>query len=482
MPQLNDYDPAVDPPELFEVLQVTRDSGLVGEEDTVLTLILAMIRGNLVVMTGPSRAGKDECVDAVEEVYDTGDLVYRWPVDDSPTAAYYRRDEINQHPVHRFPDLARLEDHHEKILKAFGEGRDASRNRTDIMAEQAGGEAVEDQILECPRTVIAFIASDNEQIDLDDYPELRNRALTLSVDATEAQTNRVNRRKAEERADQTEQQVDAIRKAEIQTYHAGIPVDEWTASSGAKVVNPMAVNIHEQEPIPELFPEARQDFDRLLEFMETVTLYHYSERLVVDTGSTRKLYVAPVDVWEAMTILGNKMVMSALNLTRQDRAILDLLEQSSQELTKADIQQSLRTQGYNITDRDVRRSLDTMRTKGYVRVHQDGTNTYTFNEFGRVVNHDAGLNYDEIVAEAADTIYRTAPDTQADLYHDRFCSGTGLIATHPFTGEAVDIREDNTLDEMMESGVQAVEEVFEESDAGSSNGGDEIPPPEQLHL
>jgi Fe2+ or Zn2+ uptake regulation protein len=468
MPDLNNYTAPVDPPSLFEVLQATRDEGLVGEEDTVLTLVFAMLRGQLVVMTGPARAGKDEAVDAAESVFDAENLVYRWPVDDSETAAYYKRDTINQYDVHRFPDLARLEDHHEKILKAFGEGRDAERNRTNIAAEQADGGAVEDQILTCPKTVIAFIASDNEQINLDDYPELRNRALTLSVDASQEQTHRVNRRKAEEHAGMTERQVDAVRAAEIQAYHESIPVQSWTDIPGNKIVNPAAVNIHEQEPIPELFPEARQDFDRLLGFMETVTLYHYSERMVHE-DSTRRMFVTPVDVWEAMTVLGNKMVMSALNLTRQDRAILELLERSSQELTKAEIQQSLRSQGFNITDRDVKRSLDSMRTKGYVRVHQDSTNTYTFNEFGSVVHHDAGLDYAEVVRASEDQIYELVPDDYADLYVDRFCSGDGLITTHPFNGEAVDIREDNTLGEMMDAGVEGIESVFEDEEPDNDN-------------
>lgn len=458
---LNDYDPPTEAPSFFEVLQAARDSGLVGENDTVLTVALSMIRGNLVVMTGPARAGKDEVVDAAESVFEADDLIYRWPVDDSETAAYYNRDEINRYPIHRFPDLARLQEHHEKILKAFGEGRDAERNRTDIMAEQAGGDAVEDQILDCPETVIAFIASDNENVNLDDYPELRNRALTLSVDASEGQTKRVNERKAKERAGLTENRVDPIRVAEIQQYHSSIPVDEWTNTPGNRIVNPAAVEIQDQEPIPEKFPEARQDFDRLLEFMETVTLHRYAERLVTDFDGQRRMYTTPVDIWEAMTVLGNKMVMSALNLQREDRAILRLLRETTASQTKSDIQQKLRGEGFNITDRDVRRSLDSMRMKGYVRVHQGDPNSFSLSDFASVVQHDAGLDYDAIVDASADTIYEVAPKDDADLYVDEFCSGDGLITTHPFSGRAVDITEQDDLDEMMEDGLEELSETLD---------------------
>jgi len=333
------------------------------------------------------------------------------------------------------------------------------------MAEQSGGNAVEDQVLECPNTVIAFIASDNKNIDLDDYPELRNRALTLSVDASEQQTKRVNRRKAREHAGKTDRSVDPIRRAEIQHYHSSIPVMEWDNDNGNQVVNPAAVNIHEQEPIPELFPEARQDFDRLLEFMETVAIYHYADRMVVEENGARYMYATPVDIWEAMTILGNKMVMSSLNLDREGRAILQILDEQSGSLTKAQIMQSMQKRGLNIADGEIRSSLDSMQSKGYVRAYQDTTpNEYTISEFGTVTNHDAGINYEEVVEACTEEIYTLVPDDYADLYVDEFCEGTGLITTHPLNGQSVDIREDDDLDDMLDTGLDDIEDIFGAAD------------------
>jgi hypothetical protein len=462
--QLNDYDaPTNASPDFFEVLRAAQDSGLIGEEDTLLTVVLGMLRGQLIVMTGPSRGGKDEVVDAAESVFDAENLVYRWPVDDSETAAFYRADTINRYPVQRFPDLARLQEHHEKILKAFGEGRDAERTKTDITAAE-DGDQVDDQVLTCPHTVLAFIASDNQNVDLNDYPELRNRALILSVDASEEQTERVNERKARERAGQIERNVDPIRLAQIQDYHGSVPVDEWTDSPGNEIINPAAIEIHEQEPIPQKFPEARQDFDRLLEFMETVGLYHYVDRLVVDMDNAgRRLLATPTDIWEAMTILGNKMVMSALNLREEDLAVLNLLDDASSNLTKADIQQSLRHRGYNIEDKQVEHSLKSMRGKGYVRMFQDAVNEYTLSEFASVVRHDVGLDYDNIVDAAATEVYEVLPDDAADVYVSEFCEGDGLITTHPFTGEAVDITQTNELESMLEDNMEEAKEVIEDT-------------------
>lgn len=469
---LNDYDFGSEPPTFFETLQSAKDAGLVGEEDTVLTVVLSIIRGGLVIMTGPSRAGKDEVVDAAEHVFPSEQMIYRWPVDDSATAAFYKAEEINEFPVHRFPDLARLEEHHEKILKAFGEGRDAERDRTDIMQEQMTGEGIRNQVIRCPRTVIAFIATDNENVDLDDYPELRNRGLVVSVDASEGQTKAVNRRKAEERAGVAVERVDPIRRAEIKEYHASIPVDEWINTRNNRILNPASINIHEQEPIPEKFPEARQDFDRLLEFMETVALYNYQKRMVVERENGRVLLVAPEDVWTAMTILGNKMIMSALNLTEEDRAILWLLDDASGSLSKADVQQSLRGQGYNISDRDVQRSLKSMREKGYVTEHQGSPNTYSVSEFAAVAKHDVGIDYDEVARAAGETVYELVDDERAGVYNEVFCEGDALLSVNPFTGQAVDITTDNTLEEMMEVGVQTMDEIINEDREPDTNNQD----------
>lgn len=467
MTQLNDYEFDFDPPSLYETLQAAKDNGIVGEEDTVLTLVLGMIRGHLIVMTGLSRAGKDVSVDAAESVFPSERMVYKWPVDDSETAAYYNRDKINQYPVHRFPDLARLPDHQEKILKAFGEGRDARRNRTDIMAEQRGDDPVEDQVIESPHTTIAFIADDNENVNLNDYPEIRNRALTVSVDASESQTKAVNAKKARERAGLVDELVDPIRKREIREYHSSVPVDEWVEGPG-EIYNPGAVAIHEQEPIPQKFPEARQDFERLLEFMETVALYHYTDRLVTDGPSGNPIMlVTPTDVWHAMTILGNRMVMSSLNLTRQDRAILSLLENASSNMEKKEIQQSLRSQGFNITDRDVRRSLESMREKGYVREHQGTPNTYTISEFASVAHHDAGIDYERVVDTASEQVFEIVGNDAAQTYVDTFCSPDGLQTTHPFTGETINILDVDELETMMDDGISDVENTL-----GSGSGGE----------
>jgi hypothetical protein len=104
-----------------------------------------------------------------------------------------------------------------------------------------------------------------------------------------------------------------------------------------------------------------------------------------------------------------------------------------------------------------------------VRVHQGSPNTYSVSEFASVANHDVGLDYERIVDAAADIIYETAPADAGDTYVDEFCEGDGLITTHPFTGEAVDIRETDELQSMVDEGISSMEDVF----AGSSTDDDD---------
>ena len=63
---------------------------------------------------------------------------------------------------------------------------------------------------------------------------------------------------------------------------------------------------------------------------------------------------------------------------------------------------------------------------------------------------NVSLNYAAIVEAAAEEV-RNIPGIEpevADEYVQRYCEGSGTIVTHPFTGEAIDITEDDSLGEM----------------------------------
>ncbi|WP_330630696.1 hypothetical protein [Halocatena halophila] len=465
--------PDVDTPDFHTILQIVRDSGLVGEEENILTIVLGMLRGKLIILYGVSRSGKDAIMEAAIDLY-KDDYVYEWPTGESPTAPFYNADEINGYPVQYFGDLARVQEHQEKILKAFGEGKDAERDVTDISAPE--GEETKLQTLSCPRTTTATIALDNENVDLNDYPEMLKRALMLSVDSSKQQTERVVMRKLREHADQVEKEVDAVEKAEVRQYLSDIPVEKFNDHPNNKIVNPAAIEIGKQKMMPTDFPEARFDVDRFVEFIGTTTLFNHADRMTIDTGRGLKMLTTPTDIWYGMKILGERMILSSLNLTDEDQAVLRYLRESKSMCDKADIQMGLREAGYNINDRDIRRSLDSMREKGYVRVDKSSSpHSFSLSPFASITNFEVGLDYEAIVEEAKEVVYNIdgVSDEVADEYVERYCEGTGTFVTDPFTGEELDITEDASLQEAVDSQTEAVADVFDEPMFGTDSEDDE---------
>jgi len=465
-------------PKMFKILEMGKENGLIGEEDTYLTCVIAMVRGQLVVLYGTSRGGKDFVLERAFEAF-PADYVYEWPNDESPTAPFYNAEEINAYPTQYFGDMAGVQEHQEKILKAFGEGKDADRTVTDI--SQAEGEEAKMQKLICPRTTFATFATDNRNFDFNDWPEVRKRAFMIGVDGSKDQTENIIMQKAREHEDDTEKRVDPVTKAKIRDYMGSIPAPMFTDHPNNKVVLPAATEMAKQKPMPTEFPEARFDFERLMKYMETVTLINHANRLTVDTGSGKKMLTTPGDVWMAMKIMGENMIISALNLTDEDQAVLSFLQESNSSEERSTIQQGLRQDGYNLNDKDVARSLKSMRENGYVQINENnsGANSYSLSPFHSVTEVDVGLNYEKIIEAAEAKVHEKEyiPTVVADFYVEQFCQGEGLIETNPYTGEAVEITEDNELQEAIDTGTENVGEAFDEpmfgSDSDSSEEGGE---------
>lgn len=454
--QLTDHDEA---PDLHTLLQIARDYGLVGEGDTVLSVMVSMVRGRLIVIYGLSRGGKDAVMDAAKSAF-PADTVYTWPTDESPTAPYYNAEEIESYPVQEFDDITNLPEHQESILKAFGEGQPATRTFTDV--SKAEGEEAMSQEIGDPRTTVVKAASDNRNFSFEDHPEIRKRGIFYTVDSTKQQTERVMKRKAREHAGVLERNVNPMDKMRVRNYMGDIPVSTFVDSADNQIVNPAAEEFFEQKVLPSEFNEARFDFDRLLEFMGTMALINHAERFVVDTDGGLRLMVAPADCWYTMRIMGNNMVKSALNLSDEDKAILQFLKESTAAPSKTEIQQGLRQAGYNINDRDVASSLKTMREMGYVEEHTNATPyTYSVSPFASVTDFEVNLDWESVIERAAERVYdlEEIPESVADAYVDKFCRGSGLIVNDPFTGDSLDIREDGRLQEEVNDMVNEISEV-----------------------
>lgn len=466
-------------PTLYEVSQLSRDYGLVGERDTHLVVFLSFFGGGFVVMTGLSSGGKDEVVDAAEYCV-PDNFVYKIPTSLSKTALYERADDINSHPVHRHKDISSLKDKGflEDIWKSHGDGRSITHSWTEVVPERHE----ESQTILPPNCMILFLAEDNKQVSLNDYPEVRNRALVVSIDDSSDLTERVNERQADQEAGLIDYKLTEERTEEIHDYVAEIPMHTYGDDDGnGSFLNPVAPAIDNQNPLPQHFTEARRDFPRLMDFMSSVALFHFDERMEVakknlpdfrDTDMLTML-VTPKDAWLAMRIFGEKMVLSALNLREKDFELLRLLRQRNGEaMTAAELQMEMRDSGYNITSHDVRSAMDNMLTKGYIRKDQNSTPVvYSAAPFASSVSREVRLDWSQVIEDTRETVYESLPDDIASTYEDRFLSGAGLLVTHPFTGETVNLEDHNAneLEEKVEEQEQEEEEAFDEDVFG---GGD----------
>lgn len=446
------------------------DWGLEGEEDTHLVLFLSFFGGGSVILTGLSSGGKNAVMDATKFCV-PDNWVFKMPTSMTKASFFDMEDEINAAPVHQHKDISSIKkDYLEDTWKSHGEGNPISRTFND----PTGGERQNvKRTLLPPKCMVLFLASDNEQVDLNDYAEVRNRALVLGIDDSAELTERVNSRQAKQEAGIIEYNIDEQRAEEIRQYVASIPMHAYGENDPGGFLNPVMPAMDNQNPLPQHFTEARRDFPRLSDFMKTVTLFHYDNRIEVPqkmwNGENRiendvTLLVTPADAWLGMRVFGEKMVLSALNLQDKDFALLDLLRSSyGQQFDVGTLQSKMRTKGWNITPSDVRSSLKNMMTKGYVRPDKSVTpHEWSASEFAKQVSREVNLDWPTIIEDTRDVVHEHYPTPVAMDYEQKFLEGEGLLVVHPFEGHTVNLEEEeaNELEEKVEQQQEKEEEAF----------------------
>ncbi len=459
-------------PELFTVLTAAQDEGLVGEESTALTVFAAMISGGMVIMNGPSRVGKTYTTTRMVNVFPDSD-VYEMSTTMSPTALYYAADDINACRVHIYPDLAALPEHVEAVLKATAEGLPASREVTDI----ASGDTIR-MTINPPDCIIVGVASDNERIDMNDFPELRNRGLIVSCDASKEQTDRILDAQAAKRSGLAQKRLSREEREQLKDYIRDIPVNRYAHDDSiGRILNiPGGVPLREQDPVPSHFTEARDDYERLNDFIESITMFNYGNRMQVRRNNLPTLLVTPADVWLGMRIFGEQMIMSSLNLRELDRVILRFLRKEKSALTVSKIQAAIRQEGagYNISDRDVHSALKSMKNKAYVDVNQTANpQTWFATPFASVTEHPTAIDYGKLIDRTEELAREVLDAGDAEEYIALHCRGEGLIVTDPITGETVNIVEDTRFEDELVEAVDDLEQIQSIPMYGSSDSTEE---------
>ena len=244
-----------------------------------------------------------------------------------------------------------------------------------------------------------------------------------------------------------------------------VVVVQWPASIIAKF---SLISYTSQEPLPPKFVKARRDIPQLMDFIDAVALYHFSDRMIIEDEYPQKLLVAPVDAWHGFKIFGENLIMSALNLRELDKKILQFMRaRPNQKWSAIESQSKMQEPEYgeNRGISEIRTALEDMIEKLYVQ-RQDGPPVeYTASSFGQSINvaDQAKLDWSHVVEKTKEKARENLTEAQAEEYISNYCEGDGLIATHPITGETVNILEDTEFEDALEDAQEAVDEEMEES-------------------
>jgi hypothetical protein len=450
---------------------MSRDSGLVGERDTHLSVFLISLNGGFVIMSSPSRTGKDEVVDAAEFIRPGNDIA-KIPSSTSKTVLYERANELNEADIHRYPDITDLDEHIETLLKDNGDGRPSSHEFTDVTGEERN---TVEQTIEPPNSMILFVASDNQNVNLNDYPEIRNRAIILSCDASASLTKKIKERQAKMEVGTYEYRTTEERREEIRSYVSKIPVDLYTDDNSlGEVWNLTHEALADENPLPDLFPESRMDFARFNRFVKAVTMFKFGDRMEIsslDRDAGASLLTTPTDLWLAWKVFGEKMVLSALNLRDMDFEILDMLRESAQSMSVGEVMNEMRRRGTNPSDNQVRGSLEGMLDKGYVIKDQSANRVkYQPSPFATPdkVSKSITMDFQNVVDRTVESAREVLEPDVAEEYVSKFCEGNGLIATHPLEGGQQNITDTSFTDEIEER-EDSEEDLIDETDPYSND-------------
>ena len=204
-----------------------------------------------------------------------------------------------------------------------------------------------------------------------------------------------------------------------------------------------------------------------MDFIDAVALFHHDERMEITSEYPQKLLVAPADAWYGFKIFGEELVMSALNLKPLDRKMLHFLRtRPNQKYSAMDLQKEMGRPEYgeNRAVSEIRQSLEDMIHKMYVERHEETPVAFSASPFGQSINvsEQAKLDWEKVVERAKEKARENLDPEDAEKYIRDHCEGSGLIVTHPITGETVNILEDTEYEEELDQAQEEVDEVMEE--------------------
>jgi DNA primase catalytic core len=346
---------------LIDRLQETFDDcGLVGEQTNRLAAYLActsrkLARPLAVIIQSTSAAGKSTLMEAVLAMFPNEEQVKYSAM--TGQSLYYLGETNLKHRILAIVEEEGAEkaSYALKLLQSEGEltiastGKDAHTGRMETQEYHVEG------------PVMIFLTT--TAIDIDE--ELQNRCLTLTVDETKEQTERIHALQRQART------LDGLRLRRRRTKMLALMRNVQRLLVPVDVVNPYA----DQLTFTAERTRTRRDHEKYLTLIDSITLLHQHQRLKeIDEEGGEFIRVTLDDIELANRLAPELLARSLDELPPQTRRVLEAVKQIVRERIKAEeIEQSLalfsRRQirdrlGWSVTQ--VREHLERLREFEYV--------------------------------------------------------------------------------------------------------------------
>lgn len=439
--------PTTRTPNLYTITQYKEDAGMVGDAAPfAATTLGCACGGGLLFLNAKSSGGKSWMLSNIRPLFDPSNW---FQIEDKTTPPdFYRQGEEggNDAFIHQYPDLVKMEDHVENGLKKAGEGEPATYGHRDI----ADHDQRDVHVINPPDTAIWMVARENARFSPEDHPELINRSLQIDLDASQEQNDRVIDSQLERVGGAYEYNLNDAQAMALRDHVQGIPRGQWDPDWDTEdFLVPFWAGMMDNHPIHTLKVKSRRDFARFLKFMNLVTLWHHRDRIVVQWKDTKgaereSIMVAPEDLWYAMRVFGETLLMSSLNLGEVEKHILWFLRTTKKPATASAIVQVLTQIGMNVSTTPVHQACNRMVEEGYLTKDDSGTVKYQIANWAVEFEEYKQVNYQKILDSIEPYLDDMVEEDRLsaadrDKYVDRFCGPTTVI--HPTTGETVNLVE-----------------------------------------
>ena len=300
---------------LKQTLEDLQDTGIQGEEENALIVILAMTSRKChdplsVICLAKTGTGKSYLMEKVGQCIPQEDI--RENTQFTGASFYYFKREEIKGKVFLIEDLAGAQ----AVMFPIRELQTKKRiSKTMTIKDKNGQLRTITLIVEGPVSIIA--CTTRERI----YADNANRAILIYLDGSKEQDERIMTYQKKQRAGL----IDEIKEKQLQEKLQNMQ----RALEPIRVINPYAPLID----LPKEVFTQRRSMPMLLSFIEAVTFYHQYQRDHQAEKSTGEIYIQthPTDIEQAFKLLKDVLFRKSDELTEAARSFNEWLKQWQQE-------------------------------------------------------------------------------------------------------------------------------------------------------